>query len=200
MRAALPSIAWDVDDVLNDLMRVWLDSWWRPAHPGCQINYESVTENPPYHLLAASKDEYLDSLDAFRQREYGRLTPVREVRGWFEAHGDRFRHHAMTAVPLTCAPVSAGWVLTHFGRWVRSFHFVPSDRPGDESPRYDRNKGEFLSYLGSVDILVDDNPDQVAAARAGGVAAVLFPRPWNGAARPVAAALDELLSLAGHAA
>ena len=37
----MKTIVWDVDDVLNDLMRDWLTQWWMPAHPETKIDYEN---------------------------------------------------------------------------------------------------------------------------------------------------------------
>jgi hypothetical protein len=184
------TIVWDVDDVLNDLMRAWLEAAWGPVHPGAALPYERCTENPPHRLLGCTLAAYLASLDAFRLSEAGRnLAPDPGALAWFEAHGARYRHVALTAAPLAAAPHSAAWVLRHFGRWIRSFHFVPSPRLDDALPVYDRSKAEFLDWFGRADLLVDDNPEHVAAAAARGLPAVLVPRPWNGGRGAPAAAL-----------
>ena len=36
------TIAWDVDDVLNDLMGAWLKDAWLPAHPECTLAYDDL--------------------------------------------------------------------------------------------------------------------------------------------------------------
>ena len=46
------TIAWDVDDVLNDLMRHWFKSTWKTTHPECKVIYEDLSENPPRQILA----------------------------------------------------------------------------------------------------------------------------------------------------
>ena len=59
-------IVWDIDDVLNDLMRAWFELHWRPRHPECSLHYSQLRENPPQRVLGISESEYLSSLDEFR--------------------------------------------------------------------------------------------------------------------------------------
>ena len=187
------TIAWDVDDVLNDLMRAWLKEAWLRSHPQCTVTYEDLHSNPPHAELGASLDEYRASLDEFRRSRYlSDLLPSPEATAWFQQHGDRYRHIALTAVPLACAPISAAWTLRHFGRWIRGFCFVPSYRTGESIPHYDATKGDFLARLGNVSVLVDDHCGNVEAAAALGIQAVLMPRPWNGRKDAVAEVFREL--------
>jgi len=174
------TIVWDVDDVLNALMRTWFDRWWVPSHPDCPIGYDQISGNPPHELLGVSRSEYLASLDDFRLSEIAReMAPVPEILTWFRQYGDRFRHVALTAAPLRTAPASAAWVMRHFGRWIRSFHVIPSPRQGEQIPVYDQSKEDFLRWWGKGDILVDDSPLNVTSAQSLGIRAVLMPRPWN---------------------
>jgi len=174
------TIIWDVDDVLNDLMRTWFERWWIPSHLGCPITYDQISKNPPHELLGVSKSEYLASLDEFRLSELAReMMPLPEILAWFYQKGDHFRHIALTATSLRTAPVSAAWVMRHFGRWIRSFHLVPSMRQGEKIPVYDQSKEEFLRWWGKGDILVDDNPLNIDVAEVLGIQTVLIPRPWN---------------------
>ena len=190
------TIAWDVDDVLNDLMRSWLEQRWLPSHPNCSLRYEDIVENPPHRLFGVSLDEYLTSLDAFRlSGAAGRLPPVAAVLAWFHQYGEHFRHIALTATPLCSVPVSAGWVTRHFGPWIRSFNFVPSKREGECIPMYDRTKSDYLRWWGKVDILVDDSAVNVEAARALGIRAILMPRPWNQSRLTIAETLEYLTRL-----
>jgi hypothetical protein len=176
----MKTIAWDVDDVLNDLTRAWLAGVWLPSHPERVIRYEDLHENPPHALLGVSKPEYLASLDGFRASEEAlRMGPAVAVLGWFAENGGQARHVAITATPLRAAPQSAAWVIRHYGRWIRSFHFLPSPRDGEDLPAYDASKGEALGRMGGADLLIDDNPQNLAAARAAGVPTMEFPRPWN---------------------
>ncbi len=176
----MTTIAWDVDDTLNDLMGAWLRDEWRPAHPDCAATYGDLRSNPPHEAIGAALDEYLQSLDAFRRQRYlDDLEPLPEAVEWFERNGERYRHIALTSVPLRYAPISANWVMRHFGRWIRSFHFVPSKRAGESIPEYDSSKQDFLSWFGKAEVLVDDDAGNVDAARRAGAKAVLMPRPWN---------------------
>lgn len=188
------TIAWDVDDVLNDLMRLWFEQAWLPSRPGCLLQYEDIKENPPHHLLGISLEEYLQSLDAFRfSGAVGQMMPRPEVLNWFHNYGGQFRHIALTATPLRSAPISAAWVTHHFGCWVRSFNFIPSQRQDEYIPTYDYSKDSFLRWWSKVDVLVDDNAINVNAARALGIQGMLMPQPWNQSKLTTAETLSQLL-------
>ena len=192
----MKTIAWDVDDVLNNLTQAWLESAWRPAHPDCTLPYDACAENPPHRLLGVPLEDYLSSLDAFRRSENGRnLTPSPDALAWFARYGDQFRHIALTATPLVSAPDSANWVLRHFGLWIRSFHFVPSPRPSQTIPVYDRTKAEFLVRFARADLLIDDNPANIAEADNCGVSTLLIPQPWNHGRCSLAIALETIPAL-----
>ncbi len=82
------TIAWDVDDVLNDLARCWLEQAWRRAHPQCDLPYEALTRNPPHRELGVDMQAYLDSLDGYRHTQgYLEMVPTPAVLEWFQAHG-----------------------------------------------------------------------------------------------------------------
>ena len=174
------TIAWDVDDVLNELMRTWLEVWWRPKHPGCILNYEDIRKNPPHPLLGVELDEYLQSLDEFRlSGRYEQMQPNPEVLEWFKKHGSSFRHIAVTSVSRIAAPVSASWVIRHFGDWIRTFHFVPSSRRGEMLPEYDTTKADYLRWLNRVDVFIEDNEHNVTGLPKTGIKYFLVSRPWN---------------------
>jgi phosphoglycolate phosphatase-like HAD superfamily hydrolase len=192
------TIVWDVDDVLNDLMRSWFEGEWLPAHPECRLRYADITQNPPHRVLGISEPEYLASLDAFRLSDRARLMqPNRDVVAWLQRSGDRFRHLALTARPLHTVPPLAEWVFYHYGAYVRTFGVVPV-RQEAHIPRYDQSKVEFLQWLSKADVLVDDNQENVRAASSIGVAGVLYPQPWNRSESTVAGTLS-LLSAIGRA-
>jgi hypothetical protein len=195
---SMRTIAWDIDDVLNDLMREWFDQVWRPARADCPVRaYEGIVQNPPHELLGVTLEEYQDSLDEFRlSGGYSGLEPSAEVRQWFMDHGHRFRHVAVSAVPVKAASVSAEWVMRHFGRWIRTFHFVPSARSAEKIPLYDQSKRDFLEWLGKVDILIDDNETNLWGCDRIGIKTILFPRPWNSSASTVERELQRLSELA----
>ena len=177
---AMKTIVWDLDDVLNDFTARWLESGWKAEHPDCRVAFEDLRSNPPLTELNATQAEYLDSLDRFRVSEIARsLQPNRAIANWFETHGSRFRHHVLTARPLKTVAPAAEWVFAHFGKWIRHFHFVPSPRPDDVAPDYDRTKGSVLQRLGGVDFFVDDSITNVTEAGQLGVRAFAFPQPWN---------------------
>jgi len=190
------TIVWDVEDVLNDLIRTWFDTWWRPAHPDCALAYQEISENPPQRILGVCLEEYLESLDAFRSSETTMMQPPTEVIDWFHGYGKDFRHVALTAVPLRAASPLASWVFNHYGLWIRSFNVVPSRRVGEILPAYDRTKVDFLQWWGMADILVDDNAATVESARRLGIEAVLMPRPWNPSRLTVTDTLQYLAGLA----
>lgn len=191
------TIAWDVDDVLNDLMRVWLTEIWQPSHPECSIGYGGIVENPPDRVLGIERSEYLQSLDAFRASERAReMAPNGAVLDWLERNGTKCRHIALTARPLDTTPHAAEWVFRHFSRHLRAFGVVPS-RLGIDVPVYDQGKDGFLMWFGGPSVLVDDSAENVRAATAVGVESVLYPQPWNESTSTVAEALDRLSSLIG---
>lgn len=173
-------IAWDVDDVLNDLMYFWFCQKWLLEHSGCSIKYEDLVENPPHKILKIRKEEYLNSLDEFRLSGlYSKMQPISEIRNWFIKYGKFFRHIVVTAVPLKSCHISAEWVMKHFGEWIRTFHFVPSKRSGENIVLYDKTKQGFLKWFNKVDVFIDDNEDNINECESIGIKCVLFPRPWN---------------------
>ncbi len=171
------TIAWDVDDVLNCLTREWFAEY-KEKHK-LSLRFADLASNPPHNILNISKKEYLDSLDSFRERCFMDLSPDRELLAWFEKNGDNFRHIALTATPFKFASLSASWTMRYFGKWIRSFNYVPSPRPDDSYPAYDNNKGAFLNWLGNVDIFIDDNEANIKSAENFGIRNILFPAPWN---------------------
>ena len=190
------TIIWDVDDVLNDLMKLWFDKSWLSEYPDCHLTYESISENPPHNILSVSLKDYLDSLDKFRMKiskGVEHLNPHHDVLEWFQQHGHKFRHVALTAVPINFASFSASWVLEHFGQWIRSFNFIPSKRTGEKSFIYDSTKADYLKWWGWADVFIDDNPTNVDAVSSIGVHAMLMPQPWNSSKMSIAESLNSIL-------
>jgi hypothetical protein len=187
------TIAWDVDDVLNDLMRQWFTLEWLPTHPDCILRYDDLTFNPPHSLLGVDESDYLSSLDRFRATSPAQnLAPNPEVLTWFRGHGARCRHLALTARPLETAPQLASWVMQHFGVWIRCIGVLPS-RPMENVPVYDRTKREFLAWIKAADILIDDSPQNRV-----GIKALAFPQPWSGAEYTISEFLQQLTELVNH--
>ena len=184
-------IAWDVDDVLNNLMESWFTQKWLKEKRDCSLNYESLTINPPHTLLGITKRGYLESLDEFRLAQYNKLAPNQTIIAWLERWGHHFRHIALTATPRKSASITANWVLRHFGKWIRTFHFIPSIRPDEPLPEYDSSKADFLKLFNCPCILIDDSPANVETCRQNGINAILWPAPWN---RALGAPPDQVLS------
>ena len=172
-------------------MQSWFEKQWLATHPDCTLTYADLTENPPHELLGVNLGDYLSSLDAFRLSEsFQAMKPAPEVKKWFIKRGDFARHVALTAVPLSAASASSAWVFKHFGTWIRTYHFVPSKRKGQNIPEYDSTKEGFLKWVGKVEIMVDDNEANITGAEKAGVKGILMPRPWNGSKTTVAETLD----------
>lgn len=189
----IPTIVWDIDDVLNDLMRQWFEQEWCASRPDCTIRYEDLHSNPPHEYIGASKGEYLASLDSFRlSAEAERMTPDLALLTWFHRYGANFRHVALTARPTHTAAAAFAWTIRHFGQWIQTLSFVPSARAGVVHSGPDHSKAGFLSWLGKVDVFIDDSPANVEAARRLGVRALLVKQPWNQSDLGVADILDIL--------
>jgi len=192
----MKTIIWDVDDVLNDLMRAWFEEYATLSGADSHVTYDQLTSNPPHELLGISRMEYLASLDKFRLSGMAeKMKPVDEIFEWFCRHGESCHNVALTAAPLCASPVSADWVMRNFGRWIRSFNVIPSPRPGIKAAQYHGAKSDFLEWWGKADILVDDSGENIAGAVSLGIQAVLFPRPWNRSIQTMKEALEELTEL-----
>lgn len=193
----MKTIAWDVDDVLNDLMQAWFELKWIKGNSTCKLRYADIAENPPHRLLGTGIEEYLSSLDEFRLSPlYQQMNPVKEVIEWFSKYGSSFRHIALTSVPLGATSASSQWVFRHFGKWIRTFHFVPSNRSQENLPEYEKDKSDFLEWFGKVDIFIDDNMKNIKSAEKAGVHCILMPRPWNNSENTIEDTLSMLLSIA----
>lgn len=187
---AKPRVIWDLDDTLNDLLRAWV-GW--PGRPGPPLPYGDLRENPPHRLLGLTLEEYLRSLDRFRTSdEARRLRPDPAVLGWFGERGHDFEHHVLTARPRATVPAAAEWVFTHFGPWIRHFHFVPARRAGDDLPDMGEDKGAVIRRLGGADFFLDDDPQNLAAAAGLVPHRLLVPQPWNPAEGSLAGLLASL--------
>ena len=190
-----PLLVWDVDDVLNELLRLWLSV--ENAGTGRDIPFSALTENPPDRILGISRREYLDSLDAYRAGDHYRQPPREEIMAFFRMHGARFRHLVLSAVPIRFSGRSADWVLTHFGPWIQNCLFVPS--PRQDFPLQSQlfsSKAEAMAWIGRGAVLIDDSPLHVNETMKTGASGLLFPAPWNeNNSLPVGIFLDRIAQL-----
>jgi hypothetical protein len=86
-------------------------------------------------------------------------------------------------------------MFKHFGKWIRSFHFIPTEREGQPVFMYDANKVDYLSRIGNVSVFVEDNEDNLKGAKENGIEPILVPRPWNGGKGDIAGALEKLTNI-----
>jgi hypothetical protein len=173
-------VAWDVDDVLNDLTHQWA-SWsgvdLSEPHPPTG---DSATWMSTFGLKQA---DYLASLDAFRLELYGSLDPNPMIQtlleNWPSPHET---HIALTATPLFAQSIVAEWVMRHFGRWLRAVWFCPSQRLSDPPGTPVVSKGAVVGRFSGRAVLIDDsivNLETVAEP----AKALAYPRPWNSSHR-----------------
>lgn len=169
-------LLWDIDDVLNDLERLCIETTAQRLKPG--LKFENVKNNPPLPELECSLDQYREILDECRDKYLYEQLPRREVLEFFQKNGDSFRSMTLSSAPMALAPRSAEWVLRHFGSWIQGTVFVPSPRKTFTigSPLFS-SKAEAVTALGGI--LIDDMPINVEAVRKAGGEALYFPAPWN---------------------
>ena len=194
--AGKPVVVWDVDDVLNELMREWFEDWWRPRNPDCAHGYADIAANPPHAVLGIPEATYLTSLDEFREERFAKLVPRAEVLEWFSAQGHRAHHVALSAPPEAFAHASASWVIRHFGRWIRTYAFVPARRGRADVADPQVAKREYLEWLGHGDVFLDDRADNVEHVRDLGLKGIVVPQPWSVSAHDsFGSALEELTAI-----
>ena len=192
------TIAWDVDDILNDLMRCWLVNKWLPEHPDCKVCFEQIIQNTPEKFIGSTKEKYYSSLDSFRlSKAYLDMKPDPKILGWFENSGYKARHIALTSVPIKAAHISADWVMRNFGKWIRSFNFVPSIRKGEQALEYGHTKADYLKWLNKVDVLVEDSEQNIREAKKLGIRGILVGKPWNKSNVSVTDALAQINGIIG---
>ena len=179
------TIAWDVDDVLNDLMASWFEVFCQFEKPSCELGYSELVQNPPHKVLGISLDAYLKSLDRFCDGGGdGRLRVNTAIQEWMRTEGRRCRHIGVTARHSGISSLRA-WVAQHFGLQV----YTPL-----ASRTAWLSKGIFLQreYPERDVILVDDSTEMVKDAWGCGINAVLYPQPWNESEQSVSDLLEFL--------
>lgn len=186
------TIVWDIDDVLNDFMKRWFEQWWRPKKTDCKFNYHDLIKNPPHNILGIDLQEYQNSIDAFRHSKLFEVMPPNiEVLEWFRKYGQLSRHIALSAVSRNAVTASASWLFTHFGDWIRTFTFVPSQRSGENLPLYDSAKAGYIRWFNKADVFIEDNEDNIAGIEQLNIRRIIIARPWNSSK----IGFEELLSI-----
>ena len=176
----MKTIVWDIDDVLNDLMRSWFELCWKKEHAGSAIVYSDIRENPPHKFLGMDESDYLKSLDKFRLSSSAEeMNPHPVVLKWFEKYGANYRHIALTARPIKTVAPAVKWLMSHYGEWFQTISFVPSKRPDEHPGQPDRSKSDFLAWLGKADYFIDDMAEHVNRAAGQGIRAFSVAQPWN---------------------
>ncbi len=176
----MKTIVWDIDDVLNELMFYWFEDYCHTILPYIPVEFKDLKENPPCKILNISREEYLNSLDNFRLSNKGRnINPNEDVLSWFNEYGHKYRHISLTSRSRKTISVLSEWLFKFYGDWIRTISFIPSERSGENLPKYDSSKVEFLKWLDKADLYIDDSEENILGAKRAGVNALLFPRPWN---------------------
>jgi hypothetical protein len=194
-------ILWDVDDVLNQLMKEWLESWHQQEGIGrSHVSFDQLTDNPPHNQIGISLQEYHRSLDEFRNSLAARdLIPNKQVLHWFNQHGRDHVHIALTARPTLTMPNQAAWIYNHFGRWIQSVVAVAPARKYVDSQQHAvfQTKAAYAKWLGKPSVLIDDNQENIASVKGICPFALLFPQPWNASRQKADEVLSQLTEYLG---
>ena len=171
-----PLLIWDIDDVLNELTALCIETTAQKLKPG--IKLEQLADNPPLKELECSLGEYRRILDECRDQYLYSRPPIPEVLEFFQEWGTHFRSVTLSSCPMHMASRSAEWVLRHLGTWIQGTIFVPSPRKHiPVGSALFASKAEAVLALGGT--LIDDMPINVERVREAGGEALYFPAPWN---------------------
>lgn len=185
------TIAWDVDDVLNNLMQAWLEDYCEQKN--IEFAYENLTTNPPHELLGITLGEYLTSLDEFRKSKKALyMEPNLEILNWMEKNEGKYKHVALSATSCETAKYGAFWVMKNFSKWINSYNIVPSYRAGENFLRQNETKKDFLQWTNFVDILIEDSEKNFTEASSIGIKSFLVAKPWNNGVRTIKEILEEI--------
>ncbi len=188
------TIAWDVDDVLNNLTGEWLKYFCKKYDK--DISYSELTVNPPCEIIGVGLDEYLKSLDEFRMTDIAlNLTPNKYILDWMKKSGRRFNHIALSATSAQTACNGAYWVMKNFYEYIHSYNIVPSYRNNDTISRPFKDKGEFIKECKYIDILIDDSEKNIERAKNAGALGFLVKQPWNKNGLEITEILEKLNEL-----
>lgn len=184
------TICWDVDDVLTNSMEKWLDSYYNLFFSKHPIKYKELIQNPPHEILKISKEDYLKNLDNWRLAYYNKNTVNPEIMAWFDNHGCKYHHIALTSEPIECVPIVSKWIFENLGTWIRTFSCIPSSRLNINIPVLDATKAEFCKRM-NIDVFIDDMPKNYIEAKELDIKSFLVKQPWN-EGQPIQDILKEL--------
>ncbi len=182
-------MAWDVDDVLNDLSAAWA------SHEG--LDWKSARGGSPKEMassLGIPEDEYLASLDRFRREEYRFLSPNPFIRDWLSQAAGSVRSVAITRTPIRTAGQVSRWVFETYGHLIQGYFVALSPRREDPVNTTYESKADVVRRIVGVVALVDDQPANFSDLPVT-CAALEYPRAWNsaGAATDLLADLSALV-------
>jgi hypothetical protein len=98
-------------------------------------------------------------------------------------------------VSRRAATASSCWVIRHFGDWIRTFTFIPTERSGHDIPVYDSKKIDHLKRLGHADVFIEDNEANIKGTDKLGIKSFVISRPWNSSTTTIGEILQELNSM-----
>ena len=177
-------------------MREWLLFWQQHQQlETIPIEISQITKNPPHRALGISLEQYLQSLDEFRNSSRGRqLRPHPGVLKWFRKFGHRYVHIALTARPSETMKNQSAWIHEHFGSWIHSVVSVDPGRSGSNHQRQPEfsSKASFIKWLDKPSILIDDSEDNIRNAGEYCFRTFLFPQPWNSSNQTAEGVLADL--------
>ena len=163
-------------------------------YKGPKIQYEQIVQNPPHDILGISKEKYLQTLDKFRTMMYFTLKPNQEILNWFEKNGSKAHFSVLTATPSSCVTFSSRWIFDNFGKWIRTFAYIPSKREGVNDLVFDSTKADWL-VRNHVNIFIDDSPKNIIEVQVRSdnkINCYLVKQPWSNEGMPISDILKEI--------
>jgi hypothetical protein len=118
-----------------------------------------------------------------------------EMLEWFRKYGRMFRHIALSAVSRNSATASVSWLFTHFGDWIRTFTFIPSQRSGENLAVYDLTKADYIKWLNKADVFIEDNENNIVGLEQLNIRRFIVARPWNSSKMELKAILSMLTDM-----
>ncbi len=167
-------IIWDIDDVLNNFTKEWLN--WYNKQNKKDFLYLNLYENPPCRYINIKIEDYLNSIDCFRKEKFLKLKPRKEIIEWFKKSPvEKIFNIALTSIPEKFIEMSSFWLFKNFKTWIKGFFSVPTIR----NSNLKQNKENIIKLMKKVDIFIDDNEQNVNSIKNFVKHSLIFPAPWN---------------------